>query len=80
MSTQTIERRELIEIINALSDDAAEKMAHYAAFLRYEEWAEEQEDAEDIAYVKSLTEEDRKNTVPQSEVIAAYEVKYGPLD
>jgi DNA-binding phage protein len=37
------------------------------------------EDAEDIAYIESLTPEDRANAVPFEEVIKDYEAKYGPL-
>jgi len=79
MSTQTVtaEQQALREIIDTLSGDALGKLASYAAFLKHEEWIEEQEDAEDIACIRV-----RRGgpTVPISEVIAKYEAKYGPLD
>jgi hypothetical protein len=37
-----------------MSDGAKEKPAHYVSFLRYEDWTEGQEEAEDIAYIDSL--------------------------
>ena len=37
MNAQTIERQNLNEIINTLSDSAVEKLASYAVFLRYED-------------------------------------------
>lgn len=37
MSTQTTERQSLYETIEVLSDNAVEKLASYAAFLRYED-------------------------------------------
>lgn len=37
MKTQTIERQSLYETIEVLSDNAVEKLASYAAFLRYED-------------------------------------------
>jgi hypothetical protein len=82
MTTQTVttERQDIHQIIDTLSDDAIGKLASYAAFLRHEAWLDEQEDAEDIAYIDSLTPEDFENAVPESVVIAEYETKYGPLD
>jgi hypothetical protein len=55
MSTQTVtaEQQELHEIIDTLSGDALSKLASYAAFLKHEDWIEEQEDAEDIAYIEA---------------------------
>ncbi|MDR1916656.1 MAG: hypothetical protein LBQ58_08795 [Synergistaceae bacterium] len=79
MTTQTVstERQEIIQIIDTLSDDAIDKLASYAAFLRHEAWLDEQEEAEDIADIEA-----RKNepTIPESVIIAEYEAKYGPLD
>ena len=49
-------------------------MLDYAAYLRY---LEEQEDAEDVAYVSEHRDEP---AVPFSEVVKDYEDKYGPLD
>ena len=80
MQTQTVERRELCEIINTLSDAVIEKLSNYIDFLRYEERMEELEEAEDIAYIDSLTPEDYANAVPLSEIINDYEAEYGPLD
>jgi hypothetical protein len=77
MPTETIERHDIYQTIDALSDAALEKLASYAAFLKHEEWIEEQEDAEDIACIRV-----RRGgpTLPISEVIAKYEAKYGPLN
>jgi hypothetical protein len=36
MTTQTIDREELYQTIDGLPDDAVERLASYAAFLRYE--------------------------------------------
>jgi hypothetical protein len=74
MSTQTVtaEQQALHEIIDTLSGDALGKLAHYVAFLKYEDWIEEQEDAEDIADIKARENE---ATVPLSEVIKDYEAK-----
>ncbi|MDR3354723.1 MAG: hypothetical protein LBO21_06765 [Synergistaceae bacterium] len=32
---------------------AKEKLSHCVEFLRYEDWAEEQEEAEDIEYIEA---------------------------
>ena len=80
MPTQTAERQELCEVINALSETSVGKLSNYIDFLRYEERMEELEEAEDIAYIDSLTPEDYANAVPESEIIAEYEAQYGPLD
>jgi hypothetical protein len=50
---QAIDEQDLIKAISALSSDAKGKLAHYVAFLKYEDWVEEQEDAEDIAYINA---------------------------
>ncbi|MDR1481914.1 MAG: hypothetical protein LBI74_04750 [Synergistaceae bacterium] len=78
--TVTTEGQDLHQIIEALSDDARERLAHYVEFLRYEDLIEEQEEAEDIAYIEAITQEERDSAVPESVVIADYEAKYGPLD
>jgi hypothetical protein len=80
MTTQTAERQDIYQKIDALSETAVEKLGHYIAFLRYEDWIEDQEDAEDIEYIKSLAPEEYANAIPESEVIAEYEAKYGLLD
>jgi hypothetical protein len=77
MTTAT---KDVHQAIDALTDSALEKLAHYIDFLRYEERMEELEDEEDIAFIKSLTPEDYANAIPESVVIAEYEAKYGPLD
>jgi hypothetical protein len=58
MTMQTAELQDIHQIIDALSETAREQLTHYVEFLRYEEWIEEQEDAEDIEYLKALTPED----------------------
>ncbi len=78
MTTQTIER-DLFDSITGLSEGAKEKLAEYVAFLRYQDRLEEEEDAEDIAYLDSLTPEDYENAVPHSTIVADYEAKHGPL-
>jgi hypothetical protein len=85
MTTQTqtepkavdTEVQDIHKIIDTLSDDAKDKLAHYVDFLRYEDWIDEQEEAEDIAAIEA-----RKNepNIPFSEVIAKHEAKYGPLN
>jgi hypothetical protein len=75
----TTERQDIHQIIDTLSDDAIGKLASYAAFLRHEAWLDEQEEAEDIADIEAITQEDIDNAIPLEEVIARYEAKYGPL-
>jgi uncharacterized protein (DUF924 family) len=75
-TTATAERQDVHQAIDALTDSALEKLAHYIDFLRYEEHMEELEDEEDIAYIKAHKDEP---TVPFSEVIKDYEAKYGPF-
>jgi hypothetical protein len=53
MTTATIERESLIEIIRNLPDSAIGKLVSYTDFLRYEERMEELEDEEDIAYIEA---------------------------
>jgi hypothetical protein len=55
MNVQNVatETRDLHQIIDTLSGKAIEKLAHYVAFLRYEEWIEKREEAEDIAVYRS---------------------------
>jgi hypothetical protein len=72
MTTHTLEHQDLHQAIDVLSDAARERLAHYVAFLRYEDWLEDQEDAEDVAYIKSLTPEDYENAVPLEEVKARF--------
>jgi DNA polymerase III epsilon subunit-like protein len=76
---QIIDRRDVHQAIDALTDSALEKLAHYIDFLRYEERMEELEDEEDIAFIKSLTPEDYANAVPFEEVVHEFEEKHGPL-
>jgi hypothetical protein len=79
MTTQivTAEQQELHEIIDTLSGDALGKLASYAAFLKHEDWIEEQEDAEDIAVAEARRGEP---TVPLSEIIKDYEAQHGPFN
>ena len=58
MPEQTVEQRDLCEMINTLSDTALGKLSHFIDFLRYEERIKELKDAEDTAYSDSLTPED----------------------
>jgi hypothetical protein len=55
VNTQTMsaEERDLHQAVDTLSEDARVKLAHYVAFLRYEDWIEEREEAEDIAYIEA---------------------------
>ena len=64
----------MLRHISALSNKSLMKLAEYA-----EELIEEEEEAEDIAYIDSLTPEDYAGAVPESEVIKEYEAQYGPL-
>ena len=83
MPTQVIEQIETVELqplirrISALPDKSLSRLADFV-----EELIEELEEEEDIAYINSLTPEQRDpaNAIPEEEVIAAYEAKYGPLD
>lgn len=70
---------DILDIMAGLSDSAKDRLAEYVAFLRYQDRMEEQEEAEDIAYIDSLTPEDYENAVPHSVIISDYEAKYGPL-
>ena len=74
----TTERESLIRIIEHLSDSSIFQAKGYLERMLEEE-IEALEDAEDIAYIESLTPEDRANAVPFEEVIKDYEAKYGPL-
>ena len=80
MTTQTVEIantttiQSLLRGIAALSDESIKKLADYIDDL-----IDEQAEAEDIAYIDSLTPEDYANAIPENEVIAEYEAKYGPL-
>jgi hypothetical protein len=76
--TQTTERQELYRLIESLSNSAIFQVKGYIERLREEE-LEALEDAEDIAYIKSLTPEDRTNAVPFEEVVRDFEAKHGPL-
>ena len=83
MSTQALQQVEVVELqplirrITALPNKSLLRLADFV-----EELIEELEDEEDIAYIESLTPEQRDpaNAIPEEEVIAAYEAKYGPLD
>ncbi len=66
MTAETI--RLLYRRISALSNDSMKKLYDYVETL-----IEEEEDAEDVAYIESLTPEDYADTVPLEEVIADYE-------
>jgi hypothetical protein len=79
MTTQTIERKDIYQAFDELPDESLEKLAHYAAFLKYEAWLEEQEDAEDNAYIEAH-KNDQGPTVSLDEVIKDYETKYGSLN
>jgi hypothetical protein len=72
-------REDIQNAIGQLSDAALEKLASYAAFLRYEERMEELEDEEDIAYLKTLTSKDYEDAIPFSEVVREFEAEHGPL-
>ena len=65
----------MLRNISELSDKSLLKLAGYI-----EELIEDEEEAEDIAHIEALTPEDYANAVPESEVIAEYEARYGPLD
>ena len=82
MSTQTIEqtivnRERLHRVIDAFPDRFAQKLNDYM-----EELIDELEEEEDIAYLESLSPEERDpaNGIPLEEVIAEYEAEFGPLD
>jgi hypothetical protein len=45
--------QDIHQIIDTLSDDAKDKLAHYVDFLRYGDWIDEQEEAEDIADIEA---------------------------
>jgi hypothetical protein len=76
----TAEHQDIRSAIEKLSDTALEKLARYIDFLRYEERMEELEDEEDIAYIDALPRSEYENAVPESDIIADYEAKYGVLD
>jgi hypothetical protein len=75
--TITTERQELYQAIEVLSDSAFERLAHYVAFLRYEDHIEELEDAEDIAYIEAHKNEP---TVPFDEVLTELGIDRASLD
>ena len=79
MSLLEMERQDIHKAIDTLAEESILRLSHYIEFLRYEGEIEALEDAEDIAYIESLTPEDRANAVPFEEVIKDYEAKYGPL-
>ena len=68
------EKQRLRRMIDLMGPEDVLRMLDYAAYLRY---LEEQEDAEDVAYVSEHRDEP---AVPFSEVVKDYEDKYGPLD
>lgn len=81
MTTQTAEVMQEIEIqallrkISALPNKSFLKLADYV-----EDLIEELEEEEDIAFIDSLAPEDYANAIPEDEVIAEIEARYGPLD
>ena len=81
MSTQTLEQVETVELqplirrISALPEKSLSKLSDFV-----EELIEELEEAEDVAFINSLTPEDYANAIPGSEVVARIEAKYGPLE
>ncbi len=60
--------RLLYRRISALSNSSMKKLYDYVEAL-----IEEEEEAEDVAYIESLTPDDYADTVPIEEVIADYE-------
>ena len=70
--TGTVELQALLRRISALPNKSLLKLADYV-----EELIEEEEDAEDIAYIEARKDEP---TIPFEEVLAKHEAKYGPLD
>ncbi|MCL1941252.1 MAG: hypothetical protein FWG09_04850 [Synergistaceae bacterium] len=58
--------------MSALSDESFLKLAEYI-----EELIEDQEEAEDAAYIDARKDEP---TIPFEDIIAKYEAEYGPLD
>ena len=74
MTTQTAERQELHRVIDMLPDDSVVTALDFIKSLRrdLEELMEELEDAEDIAYIDSLTPEDYSNAVSIEEIKAKY--------
>ena len=71
--TNTITTQSLLRGIATLSDDSIKKLADYV-----EELIDEQEEAEDIAYIEAH-KNDGPN-IPLSAVIEKYEAKHGSLD
>ncbi|MCL1941895.1 MAG: hypothetical protein FWG09_08115 [Synergistaceae bacterium] len=57
----------MLRHISALSNKSLMKLAEYI-----DELIEEEEEAEDVAYIDSLTPEDYANAVPLEEVTAKY--------
>ena len=78
MTTQTAEitttetLQATLRNIAALSGESIKKLADYV-----EELIEEQEEAEDIAYIEARRDEP---TIPFEEIVAKHEAEYGPLD
>ena len=83
MSTQTLEQVETVELqplirrISALPDKSLSRLSDFV-----EELIEELEDEDDIAYLDSLTPEQRDpaNAIPFEEIIAEIEAEFGLLD
>ena len=79
MTTQTAETttdtmRALLRKISALPNNSLKKLADYV-----EELIEDEEEAEDIAYIDALTPEDYANAIPFEDVVRKFEAEHGPL-
>ena len=76
--TAEITKKEILQTtlrnISVLSGESLLKLAEYT-----EELIEEQEEAEDIAYINSLSPEDYANAVPFEDVLKEFEALHGPL-
>ena len=78
MTTQTAEKttmetlQTLLRGIGTLSDEYIKRLADFV-----DELIEEQEEAEDIAYIDARKDEP---TISFEDVLAKHEAKFGPLD
>jgi hypothetical protein len=88
MTTATMEKvvseREILvhtieSLIRQMPDIALLQIKGYIERVQ-EEHMEELEDEEDIAYIDALPRSEYENAVPEKEIIADYEAKYGTLD
>jgi hypothetical protein len=50
MTTKTIERKDIHQMVDALSETAIEKLAHYLDFLEYEEFKQTYPETDDNFY------------------------------